>query len=233
MNDTQSLDINKAFKFYFQDPEWLSKTVVAGLLYITLIGIPAVTGWLLVIQRREMEGQEPTLPTWDQFGDYFVVGLKYWLVTMIWNLPYFVLIFGTTAAMFASTMWLDPESGATPGAFIVWSILLQPVTWLGLAYSMLIYGVSSGLVAERYSFRDGLEIKRGVRLLRVNWKQFLGASLLGWMAMYAGQMLGMALLCVGLIFTIPIGMAIMHNLCGQAFRIARDRLAEQTAVAIL
>ena len=85
MHDNQSLDINRAFKFYFQDKEWIKKTLIGGLLVLSIVGNFAVTGWALHIQRREVDGQDPFVPGWEKLGEYFLLGLKYFLVVLVWN----------------------------------------------------------------------------------------------------------------------------------------------------
>ena len=82
------MDFGRAFSHAQQDPEWLKKVGIAGLLmFIPFIGWFAVLGWGLEITRRVINNDPGTLPDWSNFMDHLVRGLKGFVVAFVFNLP--------------------------------------------------------------------------------------------------------------------------------------------------
>lgn len=210
MPKLRSLDINQAFLFIFQDPQWLRKFVIAGLLSLTLVGAIPVQGWLLEMQRRLIQTGKSSLPEWDALGEYSLHGFKFMLAWMIVFLPLPLLYF--SAFFFASK---------DQTALALLMTLFQLVGVMASVALLILMGIVSARYAETHSLRQTFELPWLLSLLRANWKQFLAAALLGYIASYAALFAGYILLCVGVFFTNPIGMAIMLHLYAQAYRHAK------------
>lgn len=204
------LDINKAFTFVFEDPEWLRKIGIAGFLTLTIIGAIPVAGWTLEIQHRVIRTGKGSLPEWSPMGQYVINGLKFMLLWFITLLPYYALLLAAVA--FARR--------GSEAYFLV--MLLVQILGLFTSMALLLWmALLSGRFAETFSFTQSLNLPLLFSLFKVNWKQFVGAAFLGYIASYGAMMIGYMLLCVGVLFTSPIGAAIMNHFHGQAYRNAR------------
>ncbi|MCP4633019.1 MAG: DUF4013 domain-containing protein [candidate division Zixibacteria bacterium] len=93
-------NLGRAFTFMFEDDDWLKKTILGGILILTVIGIPFVIGYLLELAKQSYENREIPLPEWDNMGDKFVQGLVFLIILIIYSIPlvFFMLVlpcFGT------------------------------------------------------------------------------------------------------------------------------------------
>lgn len=94
-----------------QDPDWMGKVGSACLLMLSgmcvpLLGQLAVRGWTGLMLRRAVSGQDSPLPPlpleFDYLGKLLNVGIKPWLVNLIWSLPLVALIFGSVCCVYAA-----------------------------------------------------------------------------------------------------------------------------------
>ena len=95
------MDFGKAFTFMFQDDRWLAKLGIGTLLVLVgiflaplLIGIVPliiVTGYSLVALDNVRLGHEHPLPEWQDWGRFFMLGLKaFGSALFVWALPLFL-----------------------------------------------------------------------------------------------------------------------------------------------
>ena len=66
------MDINKAFRFIFDDKQWISKLLIGVLMTLTsFLIVPALIlqGYLVKIIRQVRDGQDNELPEWSDYGD--------------------------------------------------------------------------------------------------------------------------------------------------------------------
>lgn len=216
---SRSFDIDSSFKFIFRDEEWLSKLAVAAVLLITVIGGFAVSGWALEIQQRVMKNKKVTpLPDWEPLGDYFVRGLKYSLLNIVWFLPVQLIYFLVFIPFFFMILNSngDPETISPQSS--IFFLAFQPLSLILTAVVLIVQPVLSGLFSETHSFSKSFRVGYAFKIFRSNWKQFLGVSLLAYAASYAAGLVGFALLCIGFLITMPAALAIAHHLYGQAYR---------------
>lgn len=159
MAKKRALDINKAFMFIFEDPQWVRKIGIAGFLTLTIIGAIPVAGWTLEIQRRVIRTGKSSLPEWDAMGQYAINGLKFMLLWFITLIPFYLLMLA--AISFASR---DRDS------FVLVTLLMQ-ILGIFLSMFMLLWmAVLSGRFAETYSFTESLSVPLLIELIRANWK---------------------------------------------------------------
>lgn len=210
------LDINTAFKFPFRDPNWVNKFGIAALLSLTIIGFLPVMGWAIEMQRVLVKTGKSKLPEWDRIGEYFGVGFKYFVMGIMIQIPYYLVLCAYTLFFVQ-----NPDSVHMDEIFGVSWVLFQILQYLWLFVAFIATGVFSGVYAETHSVLDALNIPRALKLFRANWKQYLGAAFLGYAANTAAGFAGLILLCIGILFTAPIGLVIMHQLYGQAYRNAK------------
>jgi hypothetical protein len=216
---SRSLDIDSSFKFIFRDKEWLSKLAVAAVLLITIIGGFAVSGWALEVQQRVMKNKKVTpLPDWEPLGDYFVRGLKYSLLNLVWFLPLQLIYLLVFIPFFFLVLNSNGDPETISPQISIFFLALQPFSLIFTAVILMVQPVLSGLFSETNSFTQSFRVGHAVKIFRSNWKQFLGVSLLGYVASYAASLVGFALLCIGFLITMPAALAIAHHLYGQAYR---------------
>jgi hypothetical protein len=90
------VDLGRAITYVFQDPQWLKKVLIGGLLFfIPIIGWLIIGGYWLRVIRQVAQGQDVPLPEWNDFGGDLVRGLKGFVVGVVWSLPVIVLAFCT------------------------------------------------------------------------------------------------------------------------------------------
>lgn len=89
------MDIGKAFSYVFEDPKWVTKVLIAGILLFPggLLIIPAfiTLGYVLQTVRNLRTGLQYPLPEWTDFGAFLVDGLKFFVVLLVYLIPYIVL----------------------------------------------------------------------------------------------------------------------------------------------
>jgi hypothetical protein len=99
------------------------------------------------------------------------------------------------------------------GSFFIFPFILL----IGFLFYTLLPQIS-GILVDTGSIREALRISRVYILWKSNFLQCLAVAFLSYLATYAASMVGMVLFFVGMLFTTPISMAIMHHFFGQAYR---------------
>lgn len=86
------MDVGRSISYVFQDPAWLKKTLIGGVMVlIPIFGWFVLGGYFLRVIRQVYEGTDVPLPEWDDFGGDFIRGLKSLVVVLVWFLPVWVL----------------------------------------------------------------------------------------------------------------------------------------------
>lgn len=86
------MDIGRSFTYIFEDKDWLKKVLIGGLVNLVPIVNFAATGYAIETLRRAKEGEEPVLPEWSDFGDFFSKGLILLIGMIILSIPAAILI---------------------------------------------------------------------------------------------------------------------------------------------
>ncbi len=86
------VDISRAFKAPFDDPDWVKKTLLGWLWFLLIFTMPAAYGASIEYIQRVARGDEG-LPEWDDFGGKWVKGLLAMVAGFIYFLP--VILIGT------------------------------------------------------------------------------------------------------------------------------------------
>ncbi|GAB4490468.1 MAG: DUF4013 domain-containing protein [Anaerolineales bacterium] len=82
------MEFGRAFTYITQDPDWLKKVgIAAGLMLIPVLGWIIVGGWGLEITRRVIQDDPTPLPDWSDFGNFAMLGLKGFVVGLVFSLP--------------------------------------------------------------------------------------------------------------------------------------------------
>lgn len=206
------MDIGRSFAFVFEDPDWIKKVLVGGI--IALFGVVLfpllwiVLGYELEIARRTYRGLDVPMPDWDDIGTYFVRGLLATIGIFIWLLPLFVIIGVPIAAIAVA-------AGDNAGAPIAISLcLLIPLSLLYIAFllpmALARYAVS-GSFGSMFQLGEILvEVRRAPVALLINALIFIVASVIG--------QLGFLACFIGVGFTTMYSYMIMGHMLGQVYR---------------
>jgi len=221
------MEIERAIRFIWEDEDWLKKIFIAAVLSITGIGGIALIGWMAELARRVADNEENPLPDWNDIGKYFITGLKYTAVVLIWALPIIILV------LFTSILTVVAASMDDPGPMLVFvSISSICIYVFVFVYTLIITLLAMPLwvrLAEEIPFGDLVNPVGTWELLRANLGGYLIAMLVSWLVVFAAS-LGTIACVVGVFFTGALAQAIFAHLAGQATAQARLNLENKPAV---
>jgi hypothetical protein len=205
------MDIGIAFSFPFQDKEWVTKLILAGvIMLIPVLGIIVVLGWMLAITRNVIKGEAETLAGWSDFAELLTLGFKAFVVSMVYALPIIVVAIPYGFA----TSLIDNHSAE--GIIVFLSLCFSCFSLLyGLALAF-IYPAAMGELAATEDLGSALNPSRIIALIR----KAPNAYILTFLATIgAGFLAGLGvLLCfVGILFTSAYAYAVYGHLYGQAY----------------
>ena len=204
------MNYSRAFTYVFEDKNWISKILIAGLIsLIPIVGQLYLMGWTVEIVRRVKAGRTDILPT-THFSYFLTLGLKLFVVALIYSIP--VIILSAIMQLFTSS-----AGNADSDFFTVFFAGLGCIGGLlslvvNIAVALLgTYGTIK--LAETDQIKACLDFQDAFNCIKNNISTFIIVELL---AIVAGLIQGAGLIiCVGIIFTVPYGTAIIAHLVGQ------------------
>ena len=147
------MDVNKAFRYVFEDKQGLSKLLIGVLIsLLSFLILPAfiLQGYLVKIIRHVMGGNDNDLPEWTDWGKLLVDGLAVAIGQFIWTLPFFlVFIIGTIATTGLGSMAEGGSDAAAAGA-MGGGLLLA---CLGLLFAVAFLFMTPALMIQ-YAMKD-------------------------------------------------------------------------------
>ena len=227
------MDFGKAFTYMFQDPNWLAKLGIGTLLILAgiflspvLIGfVPLiiVTGYSLVALDNVRLGQEHPLPEWQDWGKFFMLGLKLLAVMFIWTLPIFIGF----VPVLAGSILANQTNASGVEMFSVLLVLCGGclMTLWGVFIALLTPAIYTRLAATN-RFAAAFDLGRIWEFTRDNMGHVIIAILLVWLAGVIAVVLGtlgFAFLCIGAIISIPLASLWQYLVQAHLFgQIAKD-----------
>jgi hypothetical protein len=212
-----SIEIGEAFGYVFRSRNWFGKIAVGALclffFWALLIPVFILFGYFVEAARNIKAGARE-LPAWVDVGKKLREGFILAVVLFIWGLPGSILQGGGNYTCVGSTCSYHP--GALSGLGGLYSLalgLITPAIW-----SQYLNGGFGGAFDFRAIFR------------RAGFQP--GTTVLVWlMAIVAGIIggLGVIIVLIGLLFTLPYAFAVIANLYGQYARLT-ETAAATTAV---
>lgn len=211
-------DFAKPFTFAFEDSNWLTKVLVGGLFYLAsifLVGIFFLLGYFARLFRNVVEGSPRPLPEWNDLGEYFGEGASLFAIAFLYGLPILALvgIVIVPAAVAAAMGGGRDVSALTGGLGGCMYCLILPME---LALGFWIPGALTFAVMER-RFGAAFEFSRIWSYIKANIGNYAIAFVIYLVASFAAQ-LGMILLCIGVVFTAFLAMAIGTYAFAQVYR---------------
>lgn len=248
--DTSPVEsLKRVLVFPFRQPGWQGPFVIGSVLILASFLIPLlpalfVAGYLLAVLRGVIDGEQPSLPEWQDWRRLLGDGFKAWLVGFVYLLPATLAFVIGWVVYFAAALglMLATESGG-PGAtdasimgLIAGMIVLFASTAVGMLLMILGWiplPVALGNLAIRQTFGAGFHLRAIARRLAADpagyfaaWVVVVGLSAL----VYAAGMLAyytLVLICLMPLLTAPFSFYILlvgAALFGQAYREAAARL---------
>jgi hypothetical protein len=230
------MDFGRAFSHAQQDPEWLKKVGIAGLLmFIPFIGWFAVLGWGLEITRRVINNDPGTLPDWSNFTDHLVRGLKGFVVSFVFSLPGALINGGqniiTTLA--SNPQLMENMDSNTVGmlATVASSVAICCGCIgfiLSIAATFILPAAYGNMMANNGDLGAGFRFGEIFALIRAAVGPYL-MTLLGSFIVGIIVPFGLIACIIGVFFTAAWGTTVTSHLYGQAYNAAK---AAQAAPAM-
>jgi hypothetical protein len=212
-------DFAKPFTYVFDDPRWLQKILIGGLFYlagILLVGWFFILGYVAQTTRNVIAGMAQPLPEWDDLGGFFNEGLRLFGVMLVFVLPVIILamMFMVPAGILGS---IENEGVQALGSGMAGclSCLLVPIV---LSLTVFIPGSLLFAVVEQ-RFGAAFEIGRIWAFIRANVGNYLLAVVVYLIARFLGGF-GVALLCIGVVFTGFWSFLITAHAFAQVYRLS-------------
>lgn len=212
------MDVGRAFVFPFEDDEWLKKVLLTAVIsLIPVIGPLWLLGWMVEIARRVIKGDAVVLAGFEDFGGTLVLGLKAFVIGLVYAIPMVIFFIPMYAPLFADS---DEAVAAL-------SFLATCCGCLFFLYGLLlalIYPAAYGELAATDSLGAAIHPARILELLRADF----GAYLVAWLGSIAAGFiasLGFIFCIVGVIFTAAYAYAVVGHLYGQAYKKATAEIA--------
>lgn len=114
-------DVAVAFKWVFQDPDYISKVLVGSacmLFSVFLIPAFVLLGYHLEVARRERQAPQTRLPDWSGWSSYLVDGFKFYVAILLAMMA-FELILGTVIGVVVLIFVLIGSAGGGGAAAVV------------------------------------------------------------------------------------------------------------------
>lgn len=223
-----SVDYGKAFTFPQEDPEWIKKVAIAGVIML-LTFIPVlniVTGLLLAgynleITRRVIAGEQPILPQWTDFGALLKKGLFVLVVGLVYALP--LIVVGICAALPSAGLALVSDSDTAQTLGTIAGVVNACFGCLAAIYGIVfavVLPAAIGRLAASGEISPALRVGEVFGLVRAQPAVYIIVALLGGLAISVLSSIGAIACVVGAAWGIAYGLIASAHLYGQAYRVA-------------
>jgi hypothetical protein len=190
------MDIGRAFGSITEDEKWVSKILLGGLiLLIPIVGLLALTGFMLEVARNVAQGNPRPIPGWDNFGDKISRGFYAMLIALVYSIPVDIL-----SALF------QPKDGGI-------SLLSLVVMLLGVATEIVIFAayvryLKTDSLSEALKFSEVFAL---VQSSFMTWLTLFGCSIICGLVV----VLGFVGCGIGILFTYVYGGIAFGHMLGQ------------------
>jgi len=184
-------NVGDSFSWPFSDPGWFSKMIVQGLIaIIPIVGTIALLGWLLITVDNYRAGRRELAPA----GFHLERGIALWAVLVV-----YVIVLFLPGGIVNGIGTSSDSSGLTALGGLLYLAALLLILFLSPAIFLNTY---------RAGFNGGFDVAGIWALATGNTSTTLLAAVLLLVANIISG-LGVIVCCVGLLFTVPYGAAIM------------------------
>jgi hypothetical protein len=195
------MEVGRAVSFIFQDPRWVTKVLICGLLFLVpIIGWLLIGGYMLRLIHNVIIGDPVPLPEWNNWGGDLAGGLKAFVVYFIWGIPLWIV------------QGIDRSTDSALFALVAWVI---SVIWGAVTISAVSDLARDGNIADALNLRP---LNRVFNNLGIYLVYVLATFVFG-----IAAMLGLIGFIIGVIFTLAIALMAGSHLGGQAYRQAEGQ----------
>lgn len=206
------MNFGLSFSYIFEDQDWFRKLALPGLcLLIPVVGWMVTLGWALKVTRNVIDGVEHPLPDID-FGNDILRGFFAFLISFIYSLPVTLI---TSVTGWIDSLNMFNNDLAMWGYGIFTGVVGLVVFLAGLFTSFLSLGAIANYIAKD-DFGAAFRLGEVWKLLTGNFGDWLLVALGAFLAVGIIGPLGAIACVIGLLLTLPFGMAVMGHLMGQA-----------------
>jgi hypothetical protein len=201
------MDIGKAFTYVTEDPKWITKVLIGGVLLIIPIVDFAVIGYMLAQMKNVADGKPTPLPEWGDFGAHFMKGLYAFVGLLVYFLPAIVLyccviILGVVASGGAGAIVGRDAASAVGGLVGFLSICLNCVLALyALVAGLTLYAPLMRFAMSANQLSVFWDFKTNFDFIMKNLSNYAIALLVGFVASFVAEF-GIILCVIGVLFTL-------------------------------
>lgn len=196
------MNVGRSITYLFQDPHWIKKVAIGGLLvFVPIFGWFVLGGYFMRLVRQIVEGTELPLPKWDDFGRDFVRGFKVCVVSVVWAFPVWVLQILND---------LSGSGDSTANGAVCLTYLIA----LALAFFQPLYMSRLAMTDSIGSALDFVAIFHEARRAFMPLVLVLASAIV----ISIAAMFGVFLCIVGVVFTVVLGYGMIAHLYGQVRR---------------
>ncbi len=214
------MDIGKSFTYVFEDPNWITKLVIGGLVSLVPIVNFAALGYMVTTLKNVADGQPQPLPEWSNFGDYFMKGLYVFVGALVYAAPIILIyccMFVLSMAAGLGASGNNDAGGALAGLVGIVTMCL----WCLMALFILVVAVMFPAALTRYAVTNQLSVFWDFRgnfdLISKNLANYIIAILIVWVAGFVAGF-GVILCFIGVIFTSFWAQLVGAHVYGQFWR---------------
>jgi uncharacterized membrane protein SpoIIM required for sporulation len=190
------MEIGRAISFIFQDPRWITKVLICGVLFLVpIIGWLLIGGYMLRLVHNVMIGDSQPLPEWNNWGGDLAGGLKAFVVYFIWGIPLWIV---------------QGIDRSVDSALLALIAAVISFLWGAVNMSAISDLARDGNIADALNLRP---LNRVINNLGVYLLYAIATFVFGLLAL-----VGLIGLVIGVIFTLAIAIMAGSHLGGQAYR---------------
>ncbi len=177
-------------RFPFDDPRWQNKALIGVLLSIgsillfpiSLVLALPLSGYSLRLMKQVIQGREPSMPEWDDWGELFTDGIKAWVVGFVYSLPMWAMVccfYGSFFLMFPLMAAADNARQmalAFAGGMLLFYVLifvLMAVMFVVMIPTVYFASVALTRLAATGSLNSAFALGEVIRLGRKGFPNYL------------------------------------------------------------
>lgn len=226
------MEYMRSFHYVFENPNWVTNVLFVGLCLLSTGVIPVLgqlvfVGYQFGIIEALHRRPDARYPDFDinKLMDYLVRGFWIFLVGLVVGLAMLPIIAGL-AILFAVLIGGAGAAGGEDGAAIAMMVVV-PV----LVLVMMAIGIAINMISVPFMLRAGLMQDFGAafdlgfakQFIRNTWKEMILCALFSMAAGLLLTIVGMAMLCIGIYFTMAIAMLMQAHLIFQLYELHLSR----------
>jgi hypothetical protein len=201
------MDIGKALGYVFEDEEWVTKLLLGTvILLIPIFGWFVVMGYAIAVTRNCMAGESRPLPAWQDIGRFFMDGLMFWIVMMIYSIPLFIVLCPI------ALVWILPVLGGEEEDLVAILAGVSGLVTLGLGCLGGLYGILMGVLMPVLQVRYAETSEIGACLRFGGIFQFLFSDIGN--IIISQVVVWLASIVVGLVVSTAAGFLAVIPICG-------------------